>query len=77
MIESSRIPGRCRMTSQTIVVKSSCHMVRIRHTGEVRLMAAVTIGWNGGELAVGVTIDTRYCGMRTRQREIGIGMIEC
>jgi len=56
MIESSRTPGLGGVTNRTIVTEVILHMIWIRNTTEIILMAGITIDRCSG-ITTGVAVD--------------------
>jgi hypothetical protein len=67
MIERCRLPRRRRVALRAGLGKTSCLVVRIRHAGEIGLMAIDTVRLESGILIVHVTIIARHRPMRPRK----------
>ena len=76
MVERCSCPATRRMAECASRGKARGHMVRIVRSLILRLVAAITIGRQGRVIVVHVTIRTRNLGVKTRQWERSIVVIE-
>lgn len=76
VIESGIQPASGCVAGGAAGRKSSRHMVRIRRCLIVRSVAAVAIGRQRRVVVVHVTVGTSYCGVRPRQREPRVVVVE-
>jgi len=76
VVKAAGAPGRGAMASHAIVRKIIGHMVWIRHTGKIQLMAAEAIRWCIAK-AVAVAINTiADRGMRAGQRKARLVVVK-
>ena len=76
MVERRRCPCRSRMTSCTIVVEATAHMIWICSIVEVSLVAAIAIAAQSFELTVLVAEETICRQVGSRQRKCCVRVIK-
>lgn len=76
MVEDGARPTACVVTRGARGRECRGHVVRVRHTGVISLMAGVTIRGRACVFAADVTVRTLHGHVRSRQREGSLAMVE-
>lgn len=76
VIEHSAGPCRRVVARGTSRRESGCDVIRIRHTGVIRFVTRVAIGWRSGISSADVATHALHVHMCARQRERRLAVIE-